>query len=143
MNYLGLTFTMVFITCIVVALIQCYQCEKQHTIEYNAKLPENMKIELRAYRDTYGITDENFINTLPYHLEYKAKNDNWWKPIYMFQKSKDDKYGIQRIVIKDHEDLENWKTKFKSLKDVNDFNERQKVVMKEWEERENNKNCMY
>ena len=102
-----------------------------------------MKIELRAYRDTYGITDENFINTLPYHLEYKAKNDNWWKPIYMFQKSKDDKYGIQRIVIKDHEDLENWKTKFKSLKDVNDFNERQKVVMKEWEERENNKNCMY
>jgi hypothetical protein len=143
MNYIGLTFAIVFITCIVVALIQCYQCEKQHAIEYNAKRPENISVELRAYKDTYGITDENFINTLPYNLEYKAKNDNWWKPIYMFQKSKDDKYGIQRIVIKDHKDLENWKQKFKTLQDINNFKITQEELMKLWEEKETDKNCIY
>ena len=145
MNYLGLTFTIVFITCIIVALIQCYQCEKQHTIEYNAKRPENILVELRAYKDTYGITDTNFTDGLPYHLEYKTKDNNYWEPIRMFQDliPGTNKYSISKIVIKDKEDLENWKQKFKTLQDVNDFKTTQEELMKLWKEKETDKNCIY
>ena len=143
MKIVEIVFLLAFVGCIIIAFIKYYQFEKQYIFEYNSKLPENRPIELRAYRDTCGITDEEFIKKIPYYLEYKEPNDTWWKSIKMFQKSKDDKYDIQHIVIKDKEDLENWKTKFKSLKDVNDFTERQKIVMKEWEEQEINKNCMY
>ena len=145
MNYVGLTFTIIFIICIIVALIQCYQCEKRHTIEYNTKRPENILVELRAYKDTYGITDTNFTNDLPYHLEYKAKDDKDWKPIRMFQDliPGTNKYSVSRIVIKDKKDLENWKQKFKTLQDVNDFKTTQEELMKLWEEKETDKNCIY
>lgn len=139
MNHIGLTFTVVFITCIIVALIQCYQCEKRHAIEYNTKRPENILVELRAYRDTCGITDKEFIKNIPYYLEYKTKNDKYWKPIRMFQSG--NKY--ERIIIKDKEDLENWKQKFKTLQDVNDFKTTQDELMKLWEEKETDKNCIY
>ena len=145
MNYLGLTFTIVFITCIIVALIQCYQCEKQHTIEYNAKRPENILVELRAYKDTYGITDTNFTDSLPYHLEYKTKDNNYWEPIRMFQDliPGTNNYSISQIVIKDKKDLENWKQKFKTLQDVNNFKTTQEELMKLWKEKETDKNCIY
>ncbi len=145
MNYTGLTFTIVFATCIIVALIQCYQCEKRHAIEYNAKKPENILVELRAYKDTYGITDTNFTDDLPYHLEYKTKNDKYWKPIRMFQDliPGTNKYSVSQIVIKDKEDLENWKQKFKTLQDVKDFKTTQEELMKLWEEKETDKNCIY
>lgn len=145
MNYTGLTFTIVFATCIIVALIQCYQCEKQHAIEYNAKRPENILVELRAYKDTYGITDTNFTDDLPYHLEYKTKSDKYWKPIRMFQDliPGTNKYSVSQIVIKDKEDLENWKQKFKTLQDVKDFKTTQEELMKLWKEKETDKNCIY
>jgi len=147
MNYIGLTFTIIFVTCIIGALIQCYQCEKQHTIKCNAKKQENIPIELRAYKDTFGITDKEFISTLPYCLEYKEKNKEYWEPIRMFQETnpldKNDKNTISRIAIKDKEDLEKWKSKLKTLKDIQDFKNKQEVVMKLWEEKETNKNCIY
>ena len=147
MNYIGLTFTIIFVTCIIAALIQCYRCEKQNAIEYNAKRPENILVELRAYKDTFGITDKEFISTLPYCLEYKEKNKEYWEPIRMFQKTnplnKNDKNTLSRIAIKDKEDLEKWKSRFKTLKDIQDFKNKQEVVMKLWEEKETNKNCIY
>ena len=147
MNYIGLIFTIVFATCIIVALIQCYQCEKQHAIEYNAKRPENIPIELRAYKDTFGITDKEFISALPYCLEYKEKNKEYWNSIRMFQETnpldKNDKNTLSRIAIKDKEDLEKWKSRLKTLKDIQDFKNKQEVVMKLWEEKETNKNCIY
>lgn len=147
MNYIGLTFTIIFVTCIIVALIQCYQYEKQYTIKCNAKKPENISIELRAYKDTFGITDKEFISTLPYCLEYKEKNKEYWEPIRMFQETnpldKNDKNTISRIAIKNKEDLEKWKSRFKTLKDIQDFKNKQEVVMKLWEEKETNKNCIY
>ena len=145
MNYTGLTFTIVFATCIIVALIQCYQCEKQHIIKCNAKKPENILVELRAYKDTYGITNTNFTDDLPYHLEYKTKTDKYWKPIRMFQDliPGTNKYSVSQIVIKDKEDLESWKQKFKTLQDVKDFKTTQEELMKLWEEKETDKNCIY
>ena len=139
MNYLGLTFLIIFVTCVAVALIQCYQGDKQRTIEYNSKLPENRPVELRAYRDTCGITDEEFIKKIPYHLEYKEPNDTWWKPIRMFQ----DGNKYERIIIKDKKDLEQWKSRFKTIKDIGAFNDKQEAVMKLWEQREIDKNCIY
>lgn len=149
MNYSALIFSIVFVTCIIGVLIQCYQCEKQYAIKCNAKKPENIPIELRAYKDTFGITDKEFISKLPYCLEYKRKNEEYWnwKAIRMFQETnpldKNDKNTLSRIAIKDKEDLEKWKSRLKTLKDIQDFENKQEVVMKLWEEKEINKNCIY
>jgi len=126
-------------------LYETYKTDKKAQLIAFAKRPENILVELRAYKDTYGITDTNFINDLPYHLEYKAKDDKYWKPIRMFQDliPGTNKYSISRIVIKDKEDLENWKQKFKTLQDVNNFKITQEELMKLWEEKETDKKCIY
>lgn len=139
MKIIEIIFLLIFVGCVAIAFIKYYQFEKLYILEYNSKLPENRPVELRAYRETYGITDKEYIKNIPYYLEYKEPNDTWWKSIKMFQ----DGNKYEKIIIKDKEDLENWKTKFKSLKDVNDFNERQRAVMKLWEQRETDKNCIY
>jgi len=53
------------------------------------------------------------------------------------------KYSISKIVIKDRKDLENWRQKFKTLQNVNDFKTTQEELMKLWEEKETDKNCIY
>jgi hypothetical protein len=126
-------------------LYATYKTDKKVQLIAFSKRPENILVELRAYKDTYGITNTKFIDDLPYYLEYKTKDDKYWKPIRMFQDliPGANKYSISRIVIKDKEDLENWKQKFKTLQDVNDFKTTQDELMKLWEEKETNKNCIY
>ena len=116
MNYFVLIFSVFFISAIILMLYETYKTDKKAKLIAFAKRPENILVELRAYKDTYGITDTNFINDLPYHLEYKSKDDKYWKPIRMFQDltTGTNKYSISQIVIKDKEDLENWKQKFKT-----------------------------
>lgn len=140
MNYLALIFSIVFISFL---LWEAYIDYKKDQLE----MPENILIELRAYKDTCGITDKEFINTLPYCLEYKEKNKEYWNPLRMFQETnpldKNDKNTLSRIAIKDKEDLEKWKSRLKTLKDIQDFKNKQEVIMKLWEEKETNKNCIY
>ena len=122
-----------------------YKTEKRDQLIAFAKKPENILVELRAYKDTYGITNTKFTDDLPYHLEYKSKDDKYWKPIRMFQDliPGTNKYSISKIVIKDRKDLENWKQKFITLQDVNDFKTTQEELMKLWEQKETDKNCIY
>lgn len=147
MNYLALIFSIFFIVFIIFSLWEVYINDKKNQLIVLSKRPENIPIELRAYKDTFGITDKEFISTLPYCLEYKSKDDNWWKPIYMFQEinvlNPNDKNILSRIAVKDKEDLEKWKLKFKTLKDIQDFRNKQEVVKKLWDEKEINKNCIY
>lgn len=126
-------------------LYATYKTDKKVQLIAFSKRPENILVELRAYKDTYGITNTKFIDDLPYYLEYKTKDDKYWKPIRMFQDSNPgtNKYSVSRIVIKDKKDLENWKQKFKTLQDVNDFKTTQEELMKLWEEKETDKNCIY
>lgn len=145
MNYLTLIFSVFFVSIIIFMLYATYKTDKKVQLIAFSKRPENILVELRAYKDTYGITNTKFIDDLPYYLEYKTKDDKYWKPIRMFQYliPGANKYSISRIVIKDKEDLENWKQKFKTLQDVNDFKTTQDELMKLWEEKETNKNCIY
>ncbi len=139
----SLIFSIVFITIIIFLLWEVYK----DRLDALSKMPENIPIELRAYKDAFGITDKEFVSTLPYCLEYKGKNEEYWKPLRMFQKTnpldKNDKNTISRIAIKDKEDLEKWKSRLKTLKDIQDFRNKQEVIMKLWEEKEINKNCIY
>lgn len=143
----SLFFSIVFITIIIFSLWEVYINDKKDRLDALSKMPENISIELRAYKDTFGITDKEFISKLPYCLEYKEKNKEYWEPIRMFQETnpldKNDKNTISRIAIKDKEDLEKWKSRLKTLKDIQDFKNKQEVVMKLWEEKETNKNCIY
>jgi hypothetical protein len=145
MNYFVLIFSVFFISAIILILYETYKTGKKVQLIAYTKRPENILVELRAYKDTYGITDTDFTDDLPYHLEYKTKADKYWKPIRMFQDliPGTNKYSISKIVIKDKEDLENWKQKFKTLQDVNDFKTTQEELMKLWEEKETDKNCIY
>ena len=145
MNYSALIFSIFFISIIIFMAYAVYKTEKRDQLIAFAKKPENILVELRAYKDTYGITDTNFTDDLPYHLEYKTKDDKYWKPIRMFQDliRGTNKYSISQIVIKDKNDLEKWKQKFKTLQDVNDFKTTQEELMKLWEEKEIDKNCIY
>ena len=145
MNYFVLIFSVFFISATILMLYETYKTGKKVQLIAYTKRPENILVELRAYKDTYGITDTNFTNDLPYHLEYKAKDDKYWKPIRMFQDliPGTNKYSVSQIVIKDKEDLENWKQKFKTLQDVKDFKTTQEELMKLWEEKETDKNCIY
>lgn len=145
MNYFVLIFSVFFMSAIILMLYETYKTDKKAQLVAFAKRPENILVELRAYKDTYGITDTNFTDDLPYHLEYKTKNDKYWKPIRMFQDLIPgiNKYSVSQIVIKDKEDLENWKQKFKTLQDINDFETTQDELMKLWEEKETDKNCIY
>jgi len=145
MNYSALIFSIVFIFTIIFVVYIVYKNEKKEQLIAFAKKPENILVELRAYKDTYGITDTKFTDNLPYHLEYKTKDDKFWKPIRMFQDliPGTNKYSISKIVIKDRKDLENWRQKFKTLQNVNDFKTTQEELMKLWEEKETDKNCIY
>ena len=145
MNYSALIFSIFFISIIIFMAYAVYKTEKRDQLIAFAKKPENILVELRAYKDTYGITNTKFTNDLPYHLEYKTKDDKFWKPIRMFQDliPGTNKYSISKIVIKDRKDLENWKQKFITLQDVNDFKTTQEELMKLWEEKEIDKNCIY
>lgn len=145
MNYSALIFSIFFISIIIFMAYAVYKTEKRDQLIAFAKKPENILVELRAYKDTYGITNTKFTDDLPYHLEYKTKDDKFWKPIRMFQDliPGTNKYSISKIVIKDRKDLENWKQKFITLQDVNDFKITQEELMKLWEEKETDKNCIY
>lgn len=145
MNYSALIFSIFFISIIIFMAYAVYKTEKRDQLIAFAKKPENILVELRAYKDTYGITNTKFTDDLPYHLEYKTKDDKFWKPIRMFQDliPGTNKYSISKIVIKDRKDLENWKQKFITLQDVNDFKTTQEELMKLWEQKETDKNCIY
>ena len=141
MNYSALIFSIFFISIIIFMAYAVYKTEKRDQLIAFAKKPENILVELRAYKDTYGITNTKFTDDLPYHLEYKTKDDKFWKPIRMFQDliPGTNKYSISKIVIKDRKDLENWKQKFITLQDVNDFKTTQEELMKLWEQKETDK----
>ena len=120
-------------------------------ISYNAKaiaassLPENIKVELRAHRETYGLTDVDWI---PYNLEYKEVNDDHWYFVTAFQKCKnsysgEDTYDIIAININNENELNTWKERLKTLKDIEDFHKKQEDVMKLWKQRQEDKNCIY
>ena len=147
MNYSALIFSVFFISIIIFMVYATCKNDKEAQLIEFSKRPENIPIELRAYKDTFGITDKEFISALPYCLEYKEKNKEYWNSIRMFQETnpldKNDKNTLSRIAIKDKEDLEKWKSRFKTLKDIQDFKNKQEVIMKLWEEKETNKNCIY
>lgn len=122
---------------------------KTEEAERRKKLPEYIKVELRAHKENsycWGLGE--FEDKTPYRLEYKRVDDDYWWGLSAFQKCKNKYisstgYAILPIEINDRNELNQWKQKLKTLKDINDFKDKQKVVLKTWEQKLEDENCLY
>ena len=120
---------------------------KAERAERMKKLPEYIKVELRAHKKTYW-WGEGTNDKTPYRLEYKRVDDDYWWGLSAFQKCKNKYisstgYAILPIEINDQNELNQWKQKFKTLKDINDFKDKQNAVLKTWEQKLEDENCLY
>ena len=123
---------------------------KAEDAERRKKLPEYIKVELRAHKEKnycWG-WGEIFDDKKPYLLEYKRVDDDQWYVLRAFQKCENKYissigYAILPIEINDQNELNQWKQKLKTLKDINDFKDKQKVVLKTLEQKLEDENCLY